>query len=45
MWSVIIIRSPILNSGFMPPEALLTNSVLMPSSYITLMGNVTSFIE
>ena len=45
IWSVIIIRSPILNSGFMPPDALLTKRVLMPSSYMTRMGKVTSFIE
>ena len=44
MWSVIIIRSPILKSGFMPPDALLTKRVFIPSSYIMRMGNVTSFM-
>ena len=38
------INSPILNSGFIPPEALLTNNVLMPNSYMTRMAKVTSFM-
>ena len=42
MWSVIIIRSPIRKLGLVPPAALLTNRVLIPSSYITLMGKVDS---
>ena len=42
MWSVITIKSPTRKSLFAPPAALLTRSVVIPNSYITRIGNVTS---
>ena len=41
IWSFIIIISPLLKSGFIPPAALVTMSISTPNSFITLIGIVT----
>ena len=44
IWSRISMMSPTLKAGFMPPDALDTNSVRTPMYFMTYIGNTTSFI-